>query len=283
MLCWNDPVTETGAISWIDGELVATADATVSAFDHGLVVGDGAFETLLIERGTPFAMARHIRRLHTTLAALAIAAPAEALLRRAMTEVTEANGVGSGKLRLTVTGGAGPLGSGAPHGPARVIAAVQTLGDPPVARAITVPWTRNEAGALAGLKTTSYAENVRALRYAHEQRAGEALFANTRGELCEGTGTNVVVVLDGRALTPPLTSGCLAGVTRELLLERGVIEEQPLPFEALAAAEEVWLTSSTRCVQPMESVDQRQLGGAAPLARAAMAAFADLLVTDLDP
>ncbi len=74
-----------------------------------------------------------------------------------------------------------------------------------------VGWTRNERGALAGLKTTSYAENVVALARAHEAGATEAMFANTRGELCEGTGTNVFVGVDGLLVTPPLDSGCLDG------------------------------------------------------------------------
>ena len=82
-----------------------------------------------------------------------------------------------------------------------------------------MPWVRNERSATAGLKTTSYAENVVALDRAHAEGGSEALFANTRGELCEGTGSNVVVVVDDELVTPPLSSGCLAGITRELLLE----------------------------------------------------------------
>ena len=82
-----------------------------------------------------------------------------------------------------------------------------------------VPWVRNERSAVAGLKTTSYAENVVALAYAKERGAIEAVFANTRGELCEGTGSNVFVVRDGVVWTPPLDSGCLAGITRALAVE----------------------------------------------------------------
>src|SRR4029453_16325426 len=81
------------------------------------------------------------------------------------------------------------------------------------------PWPRNERGATAGLKTTSYAENAIALAWAVERGASEAIFANTTGALCEGTGSNVFVSFDGRLVTPPLSAGCLAGVTRELLLE----------------------------------------------------------------
>lgn len=269
------------ALVWIDGGLVPVAEARIHVADHGLVVGDGAFETLQVVRGVPFAMRRHIRRLHTTLAALAIPAPPEADVRRALTAVCEANAAQTGKVRLTVTGGLGPLGSGEPFGPATMVAAVEPIGAVN-RRIVTVPWTRNEAGALSGLKTTSYAENVRALRYAHDHGASEAIFANTRGELCEGTGSNVFVVVDGRLATPPLSSGCLAGITRQILLELVDAEEVALPLDVLETADEIFLVSTTRDVQPVEQADERRVE-AGPITAAASAAFADVLATNLDP
>lgn len=270
------------AVVWINGALQRAGASGVSVADHGLVVGDGAFETLKIVRGVPFAARRHIRRLHTTLAALAIAAPAEDELRSAMAAVVDANDVETGRLRLTVTGGPGPLGSGEATGPPTVVIAV-TPGDAPAnRRVVTVPWVRNERGALTGLKTTSYAENVRALRYAHEMGAGEALFANTRDELCEGTGSNVFVVVDGEVSTPPLSSGCLAGITRALVLELIQVAEQPMPLDVLAEADEVFLVSTVRDVQPIESVDDRTLD-AGPTTAAIAEAFAALVERDLDP
>ena len=71
---------------------------------------------------------------------------------------------------------------------------------------VTVPWPRNERGALAGLKTTSYAENVVALADASERGATEAVFANLAGHLCEGTGSNVFYVVDGELRTPTLAA-----------------------------------------------------------------------------
>ena len=91
---------------------------------------------------------------------------------------------------------------------------------PAVTEVVVVPWPRNEHGALVGLKTVSYGENVVALAFAADRGAGEALFGNLAGNLCEGTGTNVFVGLAGRLVTPPLSSGCLPGVTRDLLLEQ---------------------------------------------------------------
>ncbi|MDQ3148169.1 MAG: aminotransferase class IV, partial [Actinomycetota bacterium] len=146
------------------------------------------------------------------------------------------------------------------------------------------PWARNERSAVAGLKTTSYAENVVALAWAQARGADEAVLANTGGSLCEGTGTNVFVAVGGRLVTPPLASGCLAGVTRALVLERSAAEEADLPLDALAGAEEAFLTSSTREVQPVATVDGQPLRRCpGPLTAAAQEAFRDLLATDLDP
>jgi branched-chain amino acid aminotransferase len=146
------------------------------------------------------------------------------------------------------------------------------------------PWPRNERGATAGLKTVSYAENVVALAWAKERGAGEAIFANTLGNLCEGTGTNVFLVVDGRLVTPPLSSGCLEGVTRDLVIECTGASEQDVPAGALVDAEEAFLTSTTREVQPIAHVDGRALP-AAPGRRTAeaAAAFRDLVARTLDP
>ena len=104
----------------------------------------------------------------------------------------------------------------------------------PTAKVVVVPWTRNERAATAGLKTTSYADNVVALAHAKARGATEALLMNTAGLLCEGTGSNVFVVLDGELVTPPLSSGCLAGVTRALVIEwTGAVERDVSPSALL--------------------------------------------------
>ena len=104
------------------------------------------------------------------------------------------------------------------------------------------------------------------------------------GGLCEGTGTNVFVARDGRLVTPPLSAGCLAGVTRELLLELGVAAEQELPITALEEADEAFLTSSTRDIQPIATVDGTALLTApGPLTNAAMYTFSELRRREVDP
>lgn len=274
-------------VVWLDGRLVGRDEAVVSAFDHGLTVGDGVFETLKVTGGRPFALTRHLARLRRSAAGLGLAVDrGDAELAAAVDELLEATGASRARLRVTVTGGDGPLGSGRGDARATVVLALGSL--PEVAattEVVTVPWRRNEHSAVTGLKTTSYAENVVALARATAAGASEALLANTAGDLCEGTGSNVFVAVDGRLLTPPLPSGCLAGITRELVLE--VVpeaEEVDLPMDVLDRAEEVLLTSSTRDVQAVRCVDGRPLAGApGPWAREALARFTALAAVDHDP
>lgn len=248
---------------WANGAMVDADGPHVAVDDHGLVVGDGAFETLKTVRGEPFLITRHLRRLDRTCKALAIETPSVEVLTRAINDSLASFGRAhtdsEARIRITVTGGRGSLGSGAPSGPASLLVAVTPLAPVAAPTVITVPWTRNERGALAGLKTTSYAENVMALRVAHEAGASEAIFANTVGDLCEGTGTNIFVVVDGRCMTPPLSSGCLAGTTREVVLEIADVDQVDLSISVLETADEVFLTSTTRDVQGLVRVDDRHL------------------------
>jgi branched-chain amino acid aminotransferase len=275
---------------WIDGAIVDAAEAKVSVFDHGLTVGDGVFETIKVIGGRPFALRRHIERLHRSARGLGLDVPlGDGRLRAAIDDLLSAAPDGQAdmaRLRITVTGGVAPPGSGRGTAGPTLIIVVAPL-DPWEADtvAVTVPWPRNERSAVTGLKTTSYAENVVALAEARKVGATEAIMANLAGNLCEGTGTNVFVVRGGMLSTPPLLAGCLAGVTRALLLEElPDADEDDVPIAALDEADEVLLTSSTRDVQPLRMLDGRELPGIeGPVAKRAMDAIADLQARDLDP
>ncbi|MFD7082598.1 aminotransferase class IV [Streptomyces sp. NPDC002181] len=271
---------------WLDGALRNADSAQVSVFDHGLTVGDGVFETVKAERGTAFALTRHVDRLTRSARGLGLADPDPDEVRRACAAVLEANPLPLARMRITYTGGVSPLGSDrGDRGPTLVVAVAEEVRRPDTTAVITVPWVRNERSAVAGLKTTSYAENVVALAAAHRAGASEALFANTVGRLCEGTGSNVFVVLDGELHTPPLASGCLAGITRALVLEWAGAKETDLPFEALEQAEEIFLTSTLRDVQAVHRVDGRATVAAVPgpVTAEAMRIFEARAGADLDP
>jgi branched-chain amino acid aminotransferase len=281
-------------IVWVDGELVEAGAARLSPLDRGLVVGDGVFETLRVYGGVPFAWRRHLERLAHSAAGLGISLPSTGDLRAAADAVLTANDLREARLRLTVTAGEGPPGSSrAGAKPTAFVVAVALEPAPTTTRAAMAPWTRNEHGATAGLKTISYAANVRALAFAEARGATEALFANTSGNLCEATGSNVFVVLDGDFVTPPASAGCLLGVTRGLLLELAPtvgIEacERDLPMDALARASEVILTSTTREVQAVDRIvvdgsEDFAYAAPGPLASRLAPAFAALVARDLDP
>ena len=277
-------------IVWLNGTIDHVDRLRVSPLDHGLMVGDGVFETMRVYGGVPFAWTRHLDRLEGSATGLGLAVPDRDELRAAADAVIAANELREARLRITVTGGPAPLGSERAVVPPTVVVAASALTPwPPTADVVTVPWTRNERAATAGLKTISYADNVRALAHAHERGAGEAIFANTRGELCEATGSNLFLVSDGALKTPPASSGCLLGVTRALVLElaadRGLaVVEADLPLGALAAAEEAFLSSTTREVQAIAHVDGDALPAApGPMATKLAAAFTALVARDMDP
>jgi branched-chain amino acid aminotransferase len=275
---------------WLNGALTPLEDAAISPLDHGLVVGDGVFETIRVYRGEPFAWTRHAQRLHASAAGIGLTAPPIDELRAAADAVLAANDLTEARLRITVTGGPAPPGSRrAPVPPTVVVVAFELEPTSETAALMIVPWTRNEGGAVAGLKTISYAENVRALAYVEARGAHEAIFANTRGNLCEATGSNVFLVLDGQCCTPPLSAGCLNGVTRQLVLEiapdAGVaIEERDVPVDALRRAEEAFVTSTVRELQPVASVDGAALPSCpGPVTERLSAAFTDLTNRAVDP
>jgi branched-chain amino acid aminotransferase len=280
----------TGSYACVDGTLGPVEELRISPLDHGLLVGDGVFETLRVYGGVPFAWTRHLQRLARSAAGLGLDLPDVASLREQADAVLRANDLREARLRITVTGGPAPLGSERAVVPPTVVVAASALTPwPPTTDVVTVPWSRNERSATAGLKTISYAENVRALAFAHERGAGEAVFANTRGELCEATGSNVFLVEDRGLVTPPETSGCLLGVTRALILrlaEELEIDavEADRSLDALATADEVFLCSTTREVQAVAHVDGAPLPTApGPLTTRLAEAFVALVALDQDP
>ena len=198
---------------WLNGSLVPADEARVSVWDHGLTTGDGVFEAVKVTGGVPFALTRHLARLRASAAGLGLPEPDLVQIRAGVTAVLAAAGwPDRARIRITVTAGESVLGSARPDGLATAgLTTVIVLGELAGAAAscdvAVLPWPRNERGLLAGVKTTSYAENVRALAYARERGAAEAIFGNLAGNLCEGTGTNVFLVTGGRLVTPPLSAG----------------------------------------------------------------------------
>ena len=249
---------------WVDGKRVDNALA-LSAIDHGVTVGDGAFETAKVDDGRIFALDAHHDRMDRTLSGLGLPKLDRDRVNEGIAAVLD-EPLDFGRLRYTITGGVGPLGSDRGEAPQTYIVTAGEVSRPPKTTKIaTVRWTRNENSAVAGLKTTSYAENVVALKAAKEQGASEAIFANTLGNLCEGTGSNIFVICQDVIYTPSLEDGPLAGITRHFAMtwarEAGFdVREESISFETLDTCDEIFITSSTRDIQGVHAVNDRVLG-----------------------
>ncbi|MFT5469898.1 MAG: branched-chain amino acid aminotransferase [Verrucomicrobiales bacterium] len=268
-------------IVWLNGAIKSADSARISPFDHGLLTGDGVFETLKSYRGRPFELERHHARMRRGGELLGLEVPSLDELKTAIGEVLSANKIEKAdcRIRITVTGGVAPLGSDkGDSGPTTLIAISGLPAHPAEGQAITVPYCRNELGALAGFKTTSYGENVVALAAAKKADAHEAIFPNTKGNLCEGTGSNIFVVYGGQLITPPLSSGCLAGVTRAVVIEicekAGIsVAEIDTPIQQLLEADEIFLTGTLREVMPVSRVDEIDFACPGPISERIRAAF----------
>ena len=183
----------------MNGTLVPDDQARVPVTDHGLTTGDGVFEALKVTGGVPFALTRHLARLTASAAGLGLPEPDLGQIRAGVDAVLAGAGhPDRARIRITVTAGESALGSQRTATQPSIIVILGELGEAaPTCDVVTFPWPRSERGALAGVKTTSYAENVVALSYARQHGGAEAIFGNLAGNLCEGSGTNVFVVAGG--------------------------------------------------------------------------------------
>jgi branched-chain amino acid aminotransferase len=270
--------------AWLNGELmVDPTQGAVAVTDHGFTVGDGVFEAVKTLQGRPFALTRHLARLERSAAGLGLPAPDLDDVRRGVEAVLEDDPIG--RLRITYTAGRAPMGSGRGDGPPTLVVAYSAIA--PTAdttSVVTVPWTRNENGATAGLKSTSYAENVIALAHAVEHGGTEAIFTNTAGNLCEGTGSNVFYVVDDELRTPSLAAGCLAGITRELVIDWCGAREVDEPLaDVLGGLSEAFLVSTTRDVQAIARWDGRDLPAPGPVTQRCAETWAAREAETMDP
>lgn len=247
---------------WCNGEFRRDT-LEVAATDRGLAHGLGAFETLLALEGRPVAWERHLVRLREGAGQLGIALRDSAGWQEAAIELLARCDLAAGRarLRLALTAGSGDLRRLETGGDARVWLTAGPCPPPPVSLTLaTAPFPRNERSPLAGIKCASYAENLLALDHARRHGADEALFLNTRGEICEAATANLFIEIDGKLVTPPLDSGCLPGTARARVLEWAgglgiACEERTLPAAALTGAVGLFLTSATRGVVPVTALD----------------------------
>jgi branched-chain amino acid aminotransferase len=285
--------TPWGRWVFLDDRIVAVEDASVSVLDRGLLRGEGVFEGLRTYRGVPFAVTRHLARMHHSAANCDVRLPPESRLRRAVSDVIDANGFSETRVQLTATSGPGGPGIESWGDPAPTLVAIASelqlpTGDRTVT-AVTLPWVRHESSALTGLKPTSYLDHVVGKKWAMRHGADEGIWTNSSGLVTEATGSNLFIVRDGTVRTPPLDAGLLAGVTRDLLMLRcaaiGIpLVETMLTRDDVLGADEVFLTASSREAVAVRTVDGEQVGtGATPVLDRLLADFRAWVLEHPDP
>ena len=264
---------------WIDGELVPSADAKISVFDHALLYGDGVFEGIRIYNGKIFKEKEHVRRLYQSAKAIRLALPlSPQQVSEGMYKAMAANGItGDGYIRLVATRGVGSLGISIAKTACPtvfVIADKISLYPPEVYQrglhCIVSSLARNHPNTTSPrVKSLNYLNNVLAKADAMDLGADEAIMLTTDGYVCECTGDNLFLVRDGELLTPPTSMGILEGVTRDVVIElagkRGIaVREKMLIRHDLYIADECFGTGTAAEVVPITRIDGRKVGDGTP-------------------
>jgi branched-chain amino acid aminotransferase len=231
----------------LDGSIGPAAEARIPATDAGLLRGDGAFEVLRLYDGRPFALDDHVDRLAGSAASLRLPVDLAALRREVAALLAAAGGdPAHGCLRIVITRGGHRLLLTEPlpdnRGPIRLATVVYA-----------------PSRLLDGVKSLSYAANMHASRIAREQGADEALLVTPHGRVLEGPTSSIFWISDGTLRTPPLADRILASITRARVIALADVEEASCTVEELAAADEAFLASTTREVQPVAAIDAHAL------------------------
>jgi branched-chain amino acid aminotransferase len=282
----------------VNGRISGERDAVISVFDHGFLYGEGIYETMRTYKGRPFLYDRHMRRLRNSARMIELDIPfTDEELADQIRDTTAATALGGHEayIRVLVTRGVGELTYDLKATPTpSFVVIVKPLPEPPAewyergVKVAMVDIVRNHPATVNPMiKSNNLLNQALASQQAFRKGAFEGVMRNYRGELTECTTANLFVVKQGVALTPPLESGLLPGITREFLFEvgrdRGIdVREQVLRDEDLFGADEAFLTSTTREALPIVTVDDRTIGSGTPgpVTKALLAGFRERAYAD---
>jgi len=254
-------------VASLDGRIGPVEEMRIPVTDEGLLRGDGAFEVMRLYAGRPFALSDHLERLRHSCEGLRLEADHDALPGE-LTRLLEAAGPVEGLLRVVLTRGG------------RRIAIVEPLPvRGPSARVATITYAPGRI--LDGLKTLSYAGNMLAGRLAKERGFDEGLLVTPHGRVLEGPTWTFFWVESDVLCTPPLEDHILASITRERLMRLVDVRERPLSSDELLHASEAFLASSTREVQAVAGVEEREFAGVGEATRAAASALREHIEAEL--
>jgi branched-chain amino acid aminotransferase len=264
----------------VNGRISSDRDAVISVFDHGFLYGEGIYETMRTYHGRPFLFDRHMRRLRNSARMIALDIPfTDADMASQIRDTMAAADLNGSEayIRVLVTRGIGELTYDPQATPTpSVVIIVKPHADPPSdvyergVRVVIVDVVRNHPQTVNPMiKSNNLLNCALAGQEAIRKGGFEGIMRNFRGELTECTTSNLFIVKNGAALTPPLESGLLPGITREFLFEIGKevgvdVREQVLRDGDLFSADEAFLTSTTREAVPIVKVDDRTIGSGRP-------------------
>ncbi|HEX7140071.1 MAG TPA: aminotransferase class IV [Vicinamibacterales bacterium] len=267
----------------VNGRVSDQEHSVISVFDHGFLYGEGIYETLRTYNGVPFLFGRHMRRLRNSARMLALDVPlSDGQIDQRFLETLHAAGLGDSPdreayIRILVTRGIGELTYDLTACPTPSVIIIVKPNVPPSKEAFErgvkvalVDVVRNHPATVnPRIKSNNLLNNALAMQQASARGAFEGVMRNYRGELAECTQSNLFIVKNGVALTPPLDAGLLPGITREFLFEVGAengipVVEQVLRDGDLLDADEAFLTSTTREIVPIVQVDDRTIGSGSP-------------------
>ena len=267
-----------GAV-YVNGRIVPADEAVIPVYDHGLVYGEGVYETLRTYNRIPFLYEQHCRRLRASARYLTLDVPfSDAELRRWIEDTMAAAGeLREAYIRVLLTRGVGDLSYDLKATPQPSLIIIVKPFDEPPARVVEegikislVSILRNHPGSVNPIiKSNNLLNNALAMQEALRRGGEEALMCNYRGELSECAQSNFFMVRDGVALTPKTEAGLLEGITREFIFEVGddagiKVEKATLFPRDLDTAEEAFITGSTRELSPVVRIDDRQIGSGKP-------------------
>ena len=244
-------------------EIRDAAEAMLTPGQLGLLAGWGIFSTIRVYDGVLFAFERHWARMKRDAELLRVPFPADpARFEANLLRLVEANDAGNSSLRVVVVRNRGGFWEG--PGIAREFDVIAlTAGVNNWGRAVRlglVANARHAASPFAGTKILSWAYNLTWYEQAHANGFDEVVLLNERGEVSECTSANIFAAFGNSVLTPPLSSGCLPGITRHTLLDEVsvpefVVEEGTLTPRDLTQADQVFITSTTRELLQVEHIE----------------------------
>jgi branched-chain amino acid aminotransferase len=247
----------TGCLASIDGAITLASEATIPATDEGLLRGDGAFEVIRVYDGKPYAFDDHLRRLERSASNLRLPVDLEAVRADANRLLAHAGpGPDHEALRIVITRGG------------RRLLLTEPLHDI-LDRVRLGTVTYSPTRVLDGVKSLSYAANMLATRLAKERGFDEALLVTPHGRVLEAPTSSIFWIKGERVLTPPLSDWILASITRALVIDLTGATEQACTLEDLFEADEAFLASTVREVQPVAAVDDHTWGESPVTARIA--------------